>query len=42
MGYNILRDADIYLGLRYVEGQYDRQRKAEFDSGVILGVALRF
>jgi len=42
IGYNILREADIYLGLRYVEGQYEKQRKAEFDSGLILGVALRF
>ena len=42
IGYNILREADIYLGLRYVEGQYEKQRKAEFDSGFILGVALRF
>ena len=42
IGYNILREADLYLGLRYVEGQYDKQRRAKFDSGLMLGVALRF
>ena len=42
LGYNVIRDADIYLGLRYVEGQYDEARDAKFDSGLHLGVALRF
>lgn len=42
IGYNILREADIYLGLRYVEGKFDVRPKAKFDSGLHLGVALRF
>lgn len=42
LAYNVMKDADVYVGLRYVEGQYDEARDATFDDGLNIGVALRF
>lgn len=42
VGYNVIRDADIYLGVRRVEAEYDRFGSYTFDSGLHLGFELRF
>jgi len=42
VGYNVLKEADIYLGLRYVRGNFDNDSKAEFDDGANIGFNIRF
>jgi hypothetical protein len=42
LNYNLLRDADVYVGARYVRGEYDDVRAARFDTGMHVGFALRF
>ncbi|MDJ0927273.1 MAG: YfaZ family outer membrane protein [Gammaproteobacteria bacterium] len=42
LGYNVLREADIYVGARYVRADYDKAPKAYFDTGMHLGLSLRF
>lgn len=40
--YNVLKQADVYIGARYVRGDYDKAPQAYFDTGMHIGVALRF
>jgi len=42
VGYNVMREADIYLGWRFVEGKFDNSTKAEFDDGFNIGINIRF
>ena len=40
--YNVLREADVYIGARSVKGDYDNGSVAHFDTGMHLGISLRF
>jgi hypothetical protein len=40
--YNVLRQADIYIGARYVKGEYDNAPDAYYDTGMHIGLTLRF
>lgn len=42
LGYSVLKQADLYVGLRYVRGDFDNDSKAEFDDGAIIGLNIRF
>ena len=42
VSYNILRQADVYLGARYVQGEYDNAPDAKLDSGLHIGINMRF
>ncbi len=42
VGYNVLRQADIYIGARYVRGDYKKAPDARFDTGMNVGMSLRF
>ena len=42
IGYNFLRDADVYLGYRNVKGKFDDFPDVTFDTGLHLGVRLSF
>ena len=41
-GYNILKQADVYIGLRYVRGDFDNGTKADFDDSANIGFSIRF
>ncbi|TDJ47960.1 MAG: hypothetical protein E2O52_01965 [Gammaproteobacteria bacterium] len=40
--YNLLREADIYIGARYVKGEYNKAPDVRFDTGMHIGITLRF
>ena len=40
--YNVVRAADIYIGARYVRGDYKNAPDARFDTGMNIGFTLRF
>ena len=42
LGYQILRDAEIYLGVRYVKGSFDVTPEVLFDDGAHIGFSIRF
>ncbi len=42
VSYNVLRQADVFLGARYVQGEYKNAADVKFDSGVHIGINLRF
>lgn len=42
LGYSVLRDGDVYLGLRRIQARYDAPGKFAFDSGLHVGFELRF
>ncbi len=42
VGYNILQEADLYIGARYVKGNFDNNTSQLFDDGLHLGVNIRF
>ena len=43
VAYNVLRQADIHIGARYVRGEYDGgSPDARFDTGMHIGLTLRF
>jgi hypothetical protein len=42
VGYNLMREADIYIGARYVNGEYKKARDARYDNGMHIGITLRF
>lgn len=42
VGYNVIQQADVYVGARYVRGDYEQAPNAYFDTGLNLGVELRF
>jgi hypothetical protein len=42
VGYNVMKEADLYIGYRYVQGQFSNGTKAEFDNGANVGFNIRF
>jgi hypothetical protein len=42
VSYNVIRSADVYLGARYVRGEYDGAPDARYDTGMHIGINLRF
>lgn len=42
IGYNVLREADVYLGLRYVNTRFEPSGDITMDNGFIAGIQLRF
>jgi hypothetical protein len=43
VSYNVLREADVFLGARYVRGDYkDGLPDSRFDTGMHIGMTLRF
>jgi hypothetical protein len=42
VGYSVLRDGDVYLGLRRIQAKYDGFGRFTFDSGLHVGFELRF
>ncbi|MDP6436804.1 MAG: YfaZ family outer membrane protein [Gammaproteobacteria bacterium] len=42
LAYNFLRNGDIYIGARYVKGEFDNDSDPLFDNGLHLGMNLRF
>jgi hypothetical protein len=42
LAYNLLRDADIYVGARYVKAEFDNDSEQHFDTGMNIGINLRF
>jgi len=42
VSYNVLRQADVFFGARYVQGEYKNAGDVKFDSGVHIGINLRF
>ena len=43
VGYNLLREADVYFGARYVRGDYRKGAPdARYDTGMHIGMSLRF
>ena len=40
--YNVMRQADIYFGARYVRGDYKKAPDAYYDTGMHVGMTLRF
>ena len=42
VGYQFLREADIYLGVRYVKGNFDTAPDVLFDNGMHIGFNLKF
>lgn len=42
VGYNVVRDADVYIGVRTVKTEYDGGGDLSFDSGVHIGFEFRF
>lgn len=41
-GYSVTRQADVYLGARYVRADYDNRPSTHFDTGMNIGFNLRF
>ena len=42
LGYNVLRQADVYVGARYVNGDFDNGSDVTFDNGLNVGFNIRF
>ncbi len=43
ISYNVLRQADVYIGARYVRGDYKKGAPdARYDTGMHIGMSLRF
>ncbi len=42
ISYNVLREADVFVGARYVKGEYDSAPDVKFDTGLHVGINLRF
>jgi hypothetical protein len=42
VGYSVTRQADVYLGARYVSADYDDRPSIKFDTGLHAGLTLRF
>ena len=42
ISYNVLRDADLYLGARYIRAEADNGPEVTLDNGLMVGVQLRF
>ena len=42
IGYNVLRDADVFLGVRYANIEFDPAGELTMDNGLHAGIELRF
>ena len=42
VGYSVLRDGDVYLGLRRIQAKYDGTGRFTLDSGLHVGFEIRF
>lgn len=42
VAYNVLREADVYLGFRNIKGEFDNGADATIDSGLHIGFRLEF
>ena len=42
IGYNVLREADVYIGLRNISANFDNGAELTVDTGLIAGIQLRF
>ena len=42
LAYNVMRQADVYIGARYVKGEYKNAPDAYYDTGMHIGLTLRF
>jgi hypothetical protein len=42
VAYNLMHEADIYLGARYVKGNFDNDTTVLFDNGMHVGANIRF
>ncbi len=42
LAYNLMKTGDIYIGARYVKGEFDNDSDRLFDNGIHFGVNLRF
>lgn len=42
LSYNVLREADLYIGARYVKAEFDNDTQQTFDKGMNIGISLRF
>jgi hypothetical protein len=42
VGYSVTRQADVYVGARYVSADYDNRPSIKFDTGLHAGLNLRF
>jgi len=42
VSYNVLREADVYIGARYVRGDYKKASDVRYDTGMHIGMRLRF
>lgn len=42
IGYNVLREADIYLGVRYANARFEPSGRLTIDNGLHAGIQLRF
>jgi hypothetical protein len=42
VGYSVTRQADVYVGARYVSADYDNRPSIKFDTGLHAGFNLRF
>lgn len=42
VSYNVLREADVYLGARYARADFDRRGDDVIDNGLHIGITLRF
>ena len=42
VGFSVLRDGDVYLGLRRIQAEYDGRTSFRFDSGLHAGFEIRF
>ena len=42
VGYSVLRDGDVYLGVRRIQAEYDGLTRFKLDSGLHVGFEIRF
>ncbi len=42
ISYNVIRDGDVYLGVRSVKGEFDNSPDITFDTGIHIGFRLTF
>ena len=42
LAYNVLREADLYIGARYVKAEFDNDTDQNLDTGMHIGINLRF
>ncbi len=42
IGYQFMRDAEVYLGVRYIKGDFDGAPNVVFDDGMHIGFSINF